>query len=123
MYLDIRFNAKTPEQLSKGLMHSNPLEKKECAFFSFKYLDNHSFWNKNVDFPICLLFLDENFQIRDIGKLNAHQENPCRSGYPLTKYVIEGHADLPKENDIRVNDYCLPENEKIKIIKGKRKVS
>lgn len=123
MFLNIRFTAKTSDNLSKGLMFSEPLEKNECAFFIFSYLDSHSFWNKNVNFPICLLFLDENFQIRDIGKLQAHQEKPCRSEYPFVKYVIEGHADLPIENDIQINDYCLPENDKIKIIKGKRKIS
>jgi uncharacterized membrane protein (UPF0127 family) len=123
MYLDIRFVAKTNEDLAKGLMYSKPLLNNECAFFIFKHLDDHSFWNKNVDFPISLLFLDENFQIKDIGKLEAHQEKPCRSGYPMIKYVLEGHVDLPVENDIKVNDYCLPGNDKIKIIKGKRKVN
>jgi uncharacterized membrane protein (UPF0127 family) len=121
MQLKIRFTAQTSEDLAKGLMFSEPIENHECALFVFKYPSDHSFWNKNVNYPISLLFLDENFQIKNIGKLNAHQEKPCRSGYPLTKYVIEGHMDLPKENDIRVDDYCLPENDMIKIIKGKRK--
>ena len=121
MLLDIRFTAKTPETLSTGLMHSKPLRLNECAFFIFSHPDSYSFWNKNVDYPISLLFLDENFELQNIGHLDAHQEKPCRSEYPMTKYVVEGHSDLPKEFDIRVGDFCLPENEKIKLLKGKRK--
>ncbi len=117
MKLNVRFIAKTNEELSKGLMHSSPLKVDECCLFVFKYLSDHSFWNKNVDFPICLFFMDENFEIRDIGYLAAHQEKPCRSKFPLTKYVLEGHADLPKEYNIHIGDFCLPESEKeIKII-------
>lgn len=121
MLLNIRFTAQTPDSLAKGLMHSKPLEKDECALFIFKHLNNHSFWNKNVDYPICLLFLDENFEIRDIGHLDAHQETPCVGGYPHIKYVVEGHGDLPGEFEIEAGDFCLPENNKIKVLKGKRK--
>ena len=120
MLLNIRFTAQTPETLAKGLMHSAPLDKSECALFIFNYLDDHSFWNKNVDYPISLFFLDENFEIKNIGKLDAHQEKPCRAEYPLTKYVVEGHSDLPIEFDIRVGDFCLPDNNKIKVLKVKR---
>ena len=121
MHLNIRLLANTPESLSKGLMFSEPLAKDECAFFLFNHLDDHSFWNKNVDYPISLLFLDENFEIRNIGKLKAHQETSCRANFPLTKYVVEGHIDLPDELNIKVGDFCLPENNKIKILKEKNK--
>ena len=121
MHLNVRFFAQTPEQLSKGLMFSRPLEMDECAFFIFKHLDDHSFWNKNVDYPISLFFLDENYKIKNIGRLDAHQEKPCRAEYPFTKYVVEGHSDLPAEHDIKVGDFCLPENQKIKLIKGRKK--
>ena len=121
MLLRIRFTASTPESLSRGLMFSDPLDKNECAFFVFQHKDEHSFWNKNVNYPICLLFLDENFKIQNIGYLEAHQEKPCRSEYPFTKYVLEGHFDLPRENNLSVGDFCLPEENKIKIIKGTEK--
>lgn len=118
--LRLRFKAAKPEELAKGLMFSNPLAIDECAFFQFNHLSDHSFWNKNVSFPITLLFLDENFEIRNIGKLDAHQETPCKSNYPYIKYVIEGHKDLCKENAISIGDFCLPEENIIKIIKGKQ---
>lgn len=121
MHLNIRFVADKPESLARGLMFSSPLANDECAFFVFNHLDDHSFWNKNVDFPISLLFLDENFEIKNIGNLEAQQERPCRSGYPFIKYVVEGHIDLPKEKNLLVGDFCLPENNKIKILKGKNK--
>ena len=122
MLLNLRFVAKTPEMLTQGLMHSKPLDINEGALFIFRNTDNHSFWNKNVNYPISLFFMDENFEIKNIGALEANQEKPCRADFPLTKYVLEGHSDLPKEFDITIGDYCLPEDEnKIKLLKGKAK--
>lgn len=121
MNLKIRFVATSPEDLSKGLMWSPPLDLNECALFVFKTPSEYSFWNKNVNFPISLLFLNDSFQIKDIGELESHQEKPCRSKYPLTKYVVEGHKDLITENDIQIGDYCLPEKNKLKLIKGNKK--
>jgi len=117
MLLKIILNANKVNELSKGLMFSNPLEKDECAFFTFPYTDDHSFWNKNVDYPISLLFLDENFEIKHIDRLEKQQETPIRSNYPFIKYVVEGHNDLPVENDINIGDFCFPEKNIIKIIK------
>jgi len=117
MHLLIKYFCNTPETQARGLMHTQPIKMNECAFFVFNYLSDFSFWNKNVDYDICLLFLDENFEIRDIGELQAQQEKPCKSRFPLTKYVVEGHIDLPKEHNIKVGDYCLPENNKIKLLK------
>lgn len=118
--LKIRFIAKTQDDLSKGLMHSSPLDEDECALFLFNYTGDHSFWNKNVSFPISLIFLDDNFQVKHIGELSAGQEKACRSGYPLIKHVLEGHKNLPKEYDIQIGDFCLLTDNKIKIVKGNR---
>ena len=71
--------------------------------------------------PCIEWLMDENYEIKNIGKLDAHQEKPCRAEYPNTKFVLEGHSDLPKEYDIKVGDFCLPENQKIKLIRGKSK--
>jgi uncharacterized membrane protein (UPF0127 family) len=119
--LHIRFIAKKPQELAKGLMFSEPLKKDECAMFVFNHMGDHSFWNKNVSYPISLLFLDENFKIQNIGFLEAEQEKPCRANFPLTKYVIEGHKDLPAEKNIKLGDFCFPEKNKIKIVQDKQK--
>lgn len=120
--LHIRFTATKPEELARGLMHSSPLDMDECAMFAFNQPGEYSFWNKNVDYPISLLFLDDKFQVKNIGKLDAQQEKPCRSEFPLTKYVIEGHAEMPAEYGIQIEDYCLPEKARITIVKkGGRK--
>lgn len=117
MLLRIKLFCDTPEKQTKGLMYASPLNRDECAFFKFSYSDEKSFWNKNVNFPISLLFLDDNFIVRNIGRLGAHQETPCRSNYPLTRYVIEGHEELINEN-IKIGDCCLIEHDFIKVIKG-----
>lgn len=118
--LNIKLLCSTHEAQRKGLMFHEPLSLYDCAFFIFNHLDNHSFWNKNVSFPISLCFLDENFKIQDIGELKEHQETPCRSKYPLTKYVVEGHIDLPKELNIKIGDFFFPEKDKLKVLKKGR---
>ena len=116
--LKIRFTASDSEQLTKGFMFSEPLNINECALFIFKNAGEYSFWNKNVDYPISLFFLDENFKVCNIGVLEAHQEKPCSSLYPFTKYVIEGHKDLIEEKTIESGDFCLIDKNLIKIVKG-----
>jgi hypothetical protein len=119
--LKIRFIAKKPEELSLGLMYAQPLDNDECVLFIFPQPSEYSFWNKNVNFPISLLYLDENFEVRNIGSLNAQQEKPSRSEFPFTKYVIEGHHLLPIEKNITIGDFCIPEEKIIIIKKGKQK--
>lgn len=116
--LQIRFNAKTEEELSRGLMYSAPLEDDECAVFTFKYPSDHSFWNKNVTYPISLLFLDDNLRLVHIGHLNAHQESSCSSHYPYVKYVIECHEDYPKKNNVEIGDYFSIKDDSVDSMKG-----
>ena len=78
-----------------GLMHHRPLDKDECAVFCFEREGQHSFWNKNVDFPISLIFCDKNKKVKDIQYLEAQQTNGVYpKSYDIT-YVIEAHRDAP----------------------------
>lgn len=95
--LKIRFVANNELSLRLGLMHQEPLEENECALFEFPRLGKHAFWNKNVEFPISLIFCDTNGTIRDIGYLEAQQERLVSPNSYDIKYVIEAHSSLPKK--------------------------
>lgn len=85
-----------------GLMHHRPLEVEECAYFYFEQPGRHSFWNKNVDFPISLIFCDKEGSVRDIKYLKAQQ---LSSVYPKDggiQHVVEAHADAPEKFGIQV---------------------
>ena len=85
-----------------GLMKREPLLKEQCAFFDFPYMYKHSFWNKNVGFPISLIFCDSEGQIKDIKYLNANQLDSVKPDSFDIKYVIEAHVDIPKDLGLKV---------------------
>lgn len=81
-----------------------PLKKNECALFDFKKSGRYNFWNKNVSFPISLLFCDENFNVKQISYLKENQLNPVYSSNFNIRYVVESHHMVPMEMDIKVGD-------------------
>ena len=106
--MKLRFIADNDIKRMKGLMFQDPLEKNECALFIFPYNGQHSFWNKNVSFPISLIFCDDKKNVVDVKKLNAEQATGVTSKSNEIKYVIEAHIDLynkiKKGNKFRTKD-------------------
>jgi uncharacterized membrane protein (UPF0127 family) len=99
--MDIVLFADTDMKRTRGLMFHRPLDKNECAFFDFPYEGKHSFWNKNVDFPISLIFCNKKGEVVDIKKLKAQQLDPVSPINYNIKYVIEAHEDCPKLYNIK----------------------
>ena len=96
-----------------GLMHRKPLKKTECAFFNFPREGKHSFWNKNVDFPISLIFCDSEQKVQDVKFLEAQQLNSVTSDSFDIKYVIEAHKEAPSLFDIKKGAKAVIENNSI----------
>jgi len=86
--LSIKYHCNTADTRQSGLMFKPPLKDNECAFFSFPYSNHLSFWNKNVNFDIVVIFVDEDFNIKDKKILKAHQTHPVSCNIPC-KYAIE----------------------------------
>jgi len=102
--LKIRFVANNELSLRLGLMHQKPLDENECALFEFPRTGKHLFWNKNVSFPISLIFCDSNKKIKDIKFLKAHQaETVGPQSYDIS-YVIEAHSELPQKMGLKKGD-------------------
>ncbi len=92
--------ANTDLSRTKGLMFHQGLQEDECAFFDFPITGKHFFWNKNVDFPISLIFCGKNGEVKDVKYLQAQQtESVSPDSYDI-KYVIEAHVDAPKKHGI-----------------------
>ena len=85
-----------------GLMFHQPIELDECAFFIFPRSGQHVFWNMNVDFPISLLFCDEDGVVKDIKTLEAQQKEAVKPKSFDIRYVIESHIDAPKHHKIEI---------------------
>ncbi len=110
---DIRFIADKPASLSKGLMHAEPLDDFEVAYFVFPETDNHSFWNKNVSFPLTLAFLDKNNKIVDFKDLEEHQTESVSAKSNSVKYVVEANKNLFKELNIQIGDVLEQKDKKL----------
>ncbi|HNV23679.1 MAG TPA: DUF192 domain-containing protein [Candidatus Omnitrophota bacterium] len=96
-----------PEDLQKGLMFREHLDKTQGMLFIFLNSDLHAFWMKNTLIPLDIIWLDESRKIVSI----AHQalpclKDPCFVYYPQksAKYVLEINGGLCQKLKIRVGD-------------------
>lgn len=110
---DLRLIADNDKLLQKGLMHSEPLEDFEVAYFIFPSKGKHSFWNKNVSYPLTLAFLNSDHEIVDFKDMEAEQTKSVSPDSNFVKYVVEANKDTFKELGIKVGDKLEYKDNKI----------
>src|SRR5215203_4597234 len=106
---DFELNADVPitsELMSKGLAVKNQLKENEAMLFIFEESAKHSFWMKDMKFPIDIIWLDSD------GKIVHIEENlePCPlvfvcPGYAPnadSQYVLETVAGFTQRHNISV---------------------
>ncbi len=96
----------TSELMSKGLAVKNQMKENEAMLFVFKEPSKHSFWMKDMKFPIDIMWLDNN------GKIVHIEENlepcplalVCPSYIPNadSQYVLETVAGFTQKYNINV---------------------
>src|SRR5919109_4362994 len=96
----------TSELMAKGLAVKNQLKENEAMLFIFKESAKHSFWMKDMKFPIDIIWLDSD------GKVVHIEQNlqPCVSVLICTsyspdidsQYVLETVAGFTQRHDISV---------------------
>ena len=99
--------ADTVEERQEGLMYREKLAKNSGMLFIFENERILSFWMKNTQIPLDMIFISANGTITEI----KHYVQPCLtdpcptypSEYP-NKYVLEVNAGFSEENDIQVGD-------------------
>jgi uncharacterized protein len=105
----IELNADVPissELMSKGLSVKSQLKENEAMLFVFEKVARHSFWMKDMKFPIDIIWLDSN------GKIVHIEENlepcplvfVCHSYAPKTdsQYVLETVAEFTQRHNVSV---------------------
>lgn len=110
---DVILLADNDDLRAKGLMFTKPLKESEVAYFVFPYEDCHSFWNKNVDYPLSLAFLNKENEIEDIKDMEAQSTKSCSPNSSNIKYVVEAKKDTFKKNDIKIGDKFILKNNKL----------
>lgn len=102
--------ADTPEKQGRGLSGRLELGPDEGMLFIFPEPKRASFWMKDMEFYLDLIWIDEGFQIRDIStNLPPCNTNQCPTYRPKEpiKYVLEVNAGLAEKNSIKIGDSVI----------------
>lgn len=101
--LDVEFS-ETDYEVQTGLMYRNSMGDNQSMLFIFPDVAMHSFYMKNTEFPLDILFIDENRKIASFQK-NAQplSESSLSSKVPV-KYVLEINAGLSDKWNLAEGD-------------------
>jgi len=95
------------EQRAKGLMFREEMAANKGMLFLFEEEANHSFWMKNVRFPIDILWLDREKRIvHMVKRVPPCKKDPCPTYSPVrpSVYVLELSAGKTDEMGLKPGD-------------------
>jgi len=99
--------ASTSEELSKGLMFRENLEKNSGMLFVFPEENFHNFWMKNTLIPLDIIWINSNKKIIFI----EHNVQPCLeeicetySSDEKALYVLEINGGMAEEIGLKIGD-------------------
>ncbi|MBS9462955.1 DUF192 domain-containing protein [Flagellimonas sp. 389] len=101
--LDIEI-AESEYETQTGLMYRESMEDHQGMLFIFPDVAMHSFYMKNTEFPLDIIYIDEDLKIASFQK-NAQpfNETGLSSQVPV-KYVLEINAGLSDTWGLEVGD-------------------
>ena len=101
--LDVEF-AETPYERETGLMYRTSMEKEQSMLFIFDTEFPRSFYMKNTNIPLDIIYIDANKEIVSFQK-NATplSEESLPSEYPA-KYVLEINGGMADAWSLKVGD-------------------
>jgi len=98
--------AVSAEEKTIGLMYRDRLEYIGGMLFVLDDDDSHSFWMKNVRFPLDIIWIDKKKKILHIDEDVPVCSDPC-PGIVFegpARYVLEASAGFSKERKLKVGD-------------------
>jgi len=95
--------AETPKEKAEGLSGQANLTKEQGMLFVYEKPDLYSVWMKDMNFPIDIIWIDENFQVIDITE-NFKPESFPRAVKPQkpVQYVVEVNAGWVKKHRVHI---------------------
>jgi hypothetical protein len=106
--------AVTDEQRAQGLMFRERIEENQGMLFIFEEEDVHSFWMKNMSFPIDILWLDARKMIVHLEqRVPPCSKDPCPSYVPAAPaaFVLELQSGCAEKHKLKLYDrlnFVLP---------------
>ncbi|WP_420400567.1 DUF192 domain-containing protein [Flagellimonas sp.] len=102
-HLDIEI-AETDYETQTGLMYRESMGQKQGMLFIFPDVTHHSFYMKNTQFPLDIIYIDENLKIASFQKnAKPFDESGLPSEGPV-KFVLEINAGLSDQWGLEVGD-------------------
>jgi len=97
--------ADTAEKISKGLGERESLPEDNGMLFIFKDKRQYGFWMKGMQFPLDIIWIDDN-KIADISKNLPVEVDNLTTYKPITpvNYILEVNAGYADEHDIKIGD-------------------
>lgn len=95
--------ALTPAQRRKGLMFRDQLASNEGMLLVYPRSGDHRIWMKNMRIPLRVIWIDAEFKVRHIQRLEPCEASPCPvfSAPVAVRYILElsDHAHEVKPGD------------------------
>jgi len=103
-YLQVEI-ANTITKRERGLSLRKNLPENEGMLFIFKDSKTRSFWMKNMEFSVDIIWIDENLKVVGIERNISPATFPDKFESPKpVKYVLEVNANWAEKNKIKVGD-------------------
>ena len=97
--------ATTLEERMKGLSGMKSLEERTGMLYVFDYPAQYPFWMKDMNFPIDIIWIDENLKVIFIKKNAVPESYPEVFTSPQnSKYVLEVVAGFSDKYNIKIGD-------------------
>ncbi len=96
--------AESEYETQTGLMYRNSMENEEGMLFIFPDETLHSFYMKNTEFSIDIIFIDSAFKVATIHKNAKPYDEASLSSRVPVKYVLEVNAGLSEKLNIVEGD-------------------
>ncbi len=96
--------AETEYETQTGLMYRETMEENQGMLFIFDNMSMHSFYMKNTQIPLDIVYIDDNLKIVSFQKnAKPFDETGLSSGVPI-KYVLEIKAGLSDKLGLKIGD-------------------
>ena len=90
--------ASTSSDREIGLMYRSSMEDNHGMIFVYPTSSYRSFWMKNTEIPLDIIFLDSNFKIVVIRKnCTPYTLNPRDTGDKFAQFVVELNAGIAEK--------------------------
>lgn len=100
--------AKTEQEKEIGLAKYISLPEDHGMYFPFDHADYYTFWMKNMQFPIDIIFLDHNRIVAIFPSVaspkKGQKDLPTYQTPSLSDAVLEINAGLSKKYNFRIGD-------------------